>query len=87
MTDQMKATDLFTCEQGEHFVTYVTCSDDSSPAQLKRAVAPTQQVNQRCFTESIVLFEMINCFKMYVIKMKKKTNTVDSRYLDLVYLE
>ena len=36
------------------------------------SVAPTQRVNQRCFTESIVFFEMINCFNMYVIKMKKE---------------
>ena len=63
------------------------CSDDCGPAQLKRTVAPRQGVNQRRFTESIVLFEMVNCFKMYVIKMKKKTNTVESCYLDLVYLE
>ena len=40
--------------------------------QLNRAVAATHRVNKRRFTESIVLFEMVNCFKMYVIKTKKE---------------
>ena len=40
--------------------------------QLNRAVAATHRLNKRRFTESVVLFEMVNCFKMYVIKTKKK---------------
>ena len=40
--------------------------------QLKRAVAPTQRVNQRRFTELIVLFKILKCFKMYVIKIKEE---------------
>ena len=40
--------------------------------QLQRVVALTQR--QRCFTESTVLFEMVNWFKMYVIKMKRGKN-------------
>ena len=70
--DQMEVTDVYMREQGECFVIYVTGSDDSDTDQLKTAVAPTQCVNQRRFTESIVLFEIVNCFKMYVIKMEKE---------------
>ena len=40
--------------------------------QRKKAKGPTQRVNQRRFTESILLLEMVNCFKMYVIKIKKE---------------
>ena len=29
-------------------------------------------MNQRRFTESIVLFDMVNCFKMFLIKMEKE---------------
>ena len=74
MIDQMKAKDLYPWEQGERFVMYmyVTGPDDSGTDTLKRAVAPTQRADQRRFTESIVLFEIIYCFKMYVIKMKKQ---------------
>ena len=36
------------------------------------AVEGSSTVNQRRFTESIVLFEIVNCLKMYVIKMKEK---------------
>ena len=32
--------------------------------QRKKAEGPTQRVNQRRFTESILLLEMVNCFKM-----------------------
>ena len=40
--------------------------------QLKKAVASTQRVNRRHFTESIV---KRSCFKMYAIKMKKEKKT------------
>ena len=29
-------------------------------------------MNQRRFTKSIVLFEIVTCFKIYIIKMKEK---------------
>ena len=51
--------------------THITDSDDSALI-LKTAVSPTQRVNLRRFTESIVLFEIVKCFKMYVLKIKKE---------------
>ena len=73
LIDRMKAANLDSGEQRERFVIYmyVTGSDTVSLTHMKSAVATTQRVNQRRNTESIVLFEMVNSFKMYVIKMKK----------------
>ena len=40
--------------------------------QLNRAVAATHRVNKRRFTESTVLFEMVNCFKNVCNKDKER---------------
>ena len=63
MIDQLKATDFYTGDQGEHLVIYVPGSDDSRIDKAEEGSCTTQRVNQRRFTESIIFFEMINCLK------------------------
>ena len=53
---------------------YLTGSDDSGADTAEEYSTCSTDIASKSegFTESIVLLEMLNCFKMYVIKMKEK---------------